>query len=72
MIRKSSRKVAGRPVMGRANASTKREREAIAFVKERYMAMVALDFREKDKREYDLEEDLWVACIYSSDIVRGR
>jgi hypothetical protein len=51
-------------VMGRANASTKRKREAIAFVKERYMAMVALERKIREKwfslLEYDLRRG---ACI---------
>jgi hypothetical protein len=69
---KSSRKVAGLPVVGRgrANASIKSEREAIAFLKVGYiyMAMVGW-FRKKDKRmvsffEYDLEEELGGELVY--------
>lgn len=42
VTRKSSKKVAGRPVTERANASIQSDKQAIAFLKDGYMAMILL------------------------------
>lgn len=58
VILKSSRKVAGLPVTERANTSTKSERQANAFLKEEYMAVMIVLRKDGDKRETYYECDL--------------
>lgn len=52
VILKSSRKVAGLPITERANTSTKSERQANAFLKEEYIAMMIV--LKKDGEKTDL------------------
>lgn len=50
--------MAGLPVTERANTSTKSERQANAFLKEEYMAVMIVLRKDGDKRETYYECDL--------------
>lgn len=71
VILKSSRKVAGLPVTERAITSTKSERQAKAFLKEEYMAMMIVLKKKTEIKERLVMNVIWKrtlgGCIYSSD-----